>query len=273
MRVFVCKGGMMAHRAEGVCSIGQCSVRGWMPDVDHVEAVGSYGYVAIEPGTMKPIAVLNHVMQGYQQTMITWAAEKTGRVSAHFTIGRDGRIVQHVGIFDPAWHAGRVEAPTWPHYQGTNPNFYTVGVEHEGFSAVPMYTYDDIYDEYNPWPTAMTDASIRVHQWIVEQTGIVPSVETIIGHNETATRSRADDPGEMWPRYRIIEALLEAAVAPVFNAAEVTWQMRSALKALDGAKVENEEIRKHITIALGDVETAEAAIRGAASGLGLSLED
>ena len=261
----------MAHRAEGVCSIGQCSVRGWMPDVDHVEAVGSYGYSVVAAGSMKPIAVINHVMQGYQETMIRWAAEKTGRVSAHFTIGRDGRIVQHVGIFDPAWHAGRVESPTWPLYKRTsNPNYYTIGVEHEGFSAVPMYRYDYVYDEDHRWPEPMAEASISVHRWIVDQTGIVPSVETIIGHNETATRSRADDPGEMWPRYRTIEALLQQPAEPSFHTGEVTWQLNSALAALDGAKIVIEQAVKE---ARDDVETAEAAIRGAASGLGLSLED
>ncbi|WP_414039969.1 1,6-anhydro-N-acetylmuramyl-L-alanine amidase AmpD [Acidithiobacillus sp. M4-SHS-6] len=49
------------------------------------------------------------------------------RVSAHFFIERDGRLWQHVSVWDRAWHAG---ASSW---QGRSAcNDYSVGVELEG---------------------------------------------------------------------------------------------------------------------------------------------
>ena len=43
--------------------------RGWMPDINHIGTT-QYGYADVPPNTMKPIAVVNHIMQGYARTMI-----------------------------------------------------------------------------------------------------------------------------------------------------------------------------------------------------------
>ena len=48
--------------------------RGWMPDVDHIGTT-MYGYSDVPPETMEPIAVINHIMQGYARTMIEWATK------------------------------------------------------------------------------------------------------------------------------------------------------------------------------------------------------
>jgi N-acetylmuramoyl-L-alanine amidase len=48
-----------------------------------------------------------------------------GAVSAHFTIGRDGSIVQNVSTFDRAWHAGK----SWDAEGRNNVNDYSVGIE------------------------------------------------------------------------------------------------------------------------------------------------
>ena len=80
--------------------------RGWMPDVDHIGTT-MYGYSDVPPGTMEPVAVINHIMQGYARTMIEWATTNSTQKSAHFIIDRDGNITQTVSIYSPAWHAGR----------------------------------------------------------------------------------------------------------------------------------------------------------------------
>ena len=72
--------------------------------------------------------------------------------SAHFTIGRDGYVEQHVSLKRSAWHAGRIRRPTW-HLASElregqwppNPNRRTIGIEHEGFSVPPTYSYDYVY--------------------------------------------------------------------------------------------------------------------------------
>ncbi len=47
------------------------------------------------------------------------------QVSAHFTIGRDGSIVQNVSTFDRAWHAGVGKDAAGRE----NPNHYSIGIE------------------------------------------------------------------------------------------------------------------------------------------------
>lgn len=164
----------------------------WMPGVERIET-------AAQGGPIEPRGVMSHIMQGYQSTMIAWARQRPMRTtrSAHFTVGRDGRIVQHVSIRRQAWHAGRLDStpPTWPLLpQGGNPNDYAVGIEHEGFSG-------------QPWPWAQVEASIRVQRWLFEELGLEPSEDTVIGHYMTAPESRRHDPGSGWPRERILGAL------------------------------------------------------------------
>lgn len=183
--------------------------RGWMPGVEHVPTE-AFGYADLAQGSMQPIAVMSHVMQGYQRTMLAWARERPSSTpkSAHFTIGREGHVAQHVGIFDAAWTAGYVAHPSWPLYRpGTNPNRYLVHIEHEGFSAPPGYGFDFVYDDARPWPDAMVAASIEVQRWVLAQTGIEAGPLTVIGHRETDSVNRALDPGSAWPQARIIEAL------------------------------------------------------------------
>jgi N-acetyl-anhydromuramyl-L-alanine amidase AmpD len=165
----------------------------WMPDVERVES-------AAAGGAIEPRGVMSHIMQGAQATMIAWARERplVTPKSAHFTIGKDGRVVQHVAIRRQAWHAGRLDAgrpPLWrllPH--GANPNDFAVGIEHEGFSG-------------EPWPEPQVQATLRVHRWLFAELALVPSEDTVIGHCMTAPLTRAHDPGSGWPRERILDAL------------------------------------------------------------------
>ena len=47
------------------------------------------------------------------------------QVSAHFTIGKDGSIIQNVSTFDRAWHAGVSKDASGR----TNLNHYSIGIE------------------------------------------------------------------------------------------------------------------------------------------------
>ena len=197
---------MTAHALEGrPCNCGQ---PGWLAGIEHIPTA------AYTAQTITPRGVLSHIMQGYQRTMIAWANERPARTraSAHFTIGRDGRTVQHVSIQHQAWHAGRLDAspPTWPLWRaGENPSDISIGIEHEGFSVPPGYGYDYLYSAARPWPEPMVLATIRVHRWLFAELGLTPGPNTAIGHYMTAPQSRANDPGPQWPRARIIAALAD----------------------------------------------------------------
>ena len=175
-----------------------------MPDIDHIGTT-MYGYTDVPPETMKPIAVINHIMQGYARTMIDWATNNSVQKSAHFIIDREGNITQTVSIYSPAWHAGRTAKESWKSFPGGNPNKYTVGIEHEGFSVDPGYGYDYIYD--GSWPEAMMDASAKVHKWILGELSLDANDQTVIGHFETAAVSRANDPGPQWSREDLLSRI------------------------------------------------------------------
>ncbi len=172
---------------------------------------------------MRARGVMSHIMQGYQSTMLEWARERPPctQKSVHFTIGREGRIAQHVAIDDACWGAGDVRNPSWALYDGTNPNRCLVQIEHEGFSVPPSHGYDFAYDTDGvSWPEPMVEASIRVHRRVFEQLGLTPSRDTVIGHFETNSVDRAHDPGSSWPRDRIIVTLQShrvGAVSPPFG--------------------------------------------------------
>ena len=166
----------------------------WMPDVERIEsaAIGD---------PIEPRAVMSHIMQGYQSTMIRWAQERgteITRISSHFTIGKNGRIAQHVPIRTQAWHAGRLDPGRRPEWRllpaGGNPNDFAVSIEHEGFSG-------------EPWPEPQAAATLRVHRWLFAELALIPSEDTVIGHFMTSPVSRAHDPGSGWPRDRILHAL------------------------------------------------------------------
>ena len=191
---------------------------GWMPGTTRVPSVG-WGYPDIPEDGMFTQAVVSHVAQGYWQGLLGIAQQADPGKSWHFSISRTGEIAQHVSIADPAWHAGDVNAPTWRLYQGGNPNKRTVGIEHEGFSIRPSYSYDYIYSAENPWPEALIEASIRVHQWVFSRVNewnpgaMTPSEDTVITHSMLNSASRAQDPGDLWlgtVRPRIITALRPA---------------------------------------------------------------
>jgi N-acetyl-anhydromuramyl-L-alanine amidase AmpD len=195
-----------------------------MPDVDHIGTT-MYGYADVPPETMEPVAVINHIMQGYARTMIEWATNNSMEKSAHFIIDRDGNITQTVSIYSPAWHAGRIAKVTWDSMPiGNNPNKYTVGIEHEGFSVEPEYGCDFIYED--GWPDAMMEASVQVHKWILGELGLEANDQTVIGHNETDGVSRANDPGPAWSKDTLLDMINGSEPATEVNTTDSVLEKR-----------------------------------------------
>src|SRR4051812_28530968 len=86
----------------------------------------------------RPEAIVIHVMDGTLAGTDSWFNDPRSRVSAHYGVGKAGQVHQYVKEIDAAHHAGVVNAPCWPlikrGHSGSgfiNPNFYTIGVEHE----------------------------------------------------------------------------------------------------------------------------------------------
>lgn len=70
------------------------------------------------------IVIHSTVIPTLEKTTQAFQDPKT-QVSSHFTVGRDGSIIQNVSTFDRAWHAG----VGFDVAGRDNPNNYSIGIE------------------------------------------------------------------------------------------------------------------------------------------------
>ena len=128
----------------------------------------------ITPGRSgyRPRAVVIHMMDGSLAATDSWFQSPRSQVSAHYGIGRAGQVHQYVREGDTAWHAGRVNAPTWPLLKpGVNPNLYTIGIEHEARQK-----------DVGRWPDAMLQTSAALLGEIASRWGIPLDRAHVIRH-------------------------------------------------------------------------------------------
>ena len=124
-----------------------------------------------------PEAVVIHIMEGTLTGTDSWFKDTRSKVSAHYGIGKNGEVHQYVKETDTAWHAGRVNAPSWQLMkQGqnglfVNPNYYTIGIEHEG-------------NENSDWTDAMYTTSSEMVRTICGRWSIPIDRSHVIGHHE-----------------------------------------------------------------------------------------
>lgn len=109
--------------------------------------------------------------------VIDWFNKPNAQVSAHYTIGKDGKIVQHVQDSDRAWHAGQ---SVW---NGRNSvNDYGLGIE--------MVNLNDGQD---PYPEAQHQANVALCAYLCYRYNI--QVDDIMGHVDIALPpGRKSDP-------------------------------------------------------------------------------
>ncbi len=201
---------------------------GWMsPSIVDISPTQAHG------GSIEPVGAMNHIMQGYYRTMVSWSRERpyVTEKSAQFLIDREGAITQTASIFVQCWAGGRIALPTSSiiRKRRGNPNDYLVHIEHEGFSIDPIsYPYDYLYSKNAPWPKAMVDSSIRVQIWILKEIErvqgrrIEPSKHTLMGHRAGDNRNRRHDPSSrpllfgdgVWPQKYIIDRVRRELVEP-----------------------------------------------------------
>ncbi|HVW98663.1 MAG TPA: peptidoglycan recognition family protein [Mucilaginibacter sp.] len=163
----------------------------------------------------KPIAIVIHIMEGSLKGTDSWFKSTSSQVSAHYGIGVNGEVHQYVQETDSAWHAGRVSSPTWSLIISSspgkyvNPNYYTVGIEHEGYGNTV-------------WTDAMYNASSAMIQDIALRWNIPIDRDHIIGHNEiyalkTCPGSQVDFDKLIAMAKAGAPAVAVAAAQPVFN--------------------------------------------------------
>ncbi|MBB1061218.1 N-acetylmuramoyl-L-alanine amidase [Marilutibacter spongiae] len=133
------------------------------------------------------LVVLHHTdMESAEAALHTLQTGNAGGpVSAHYLVGRDGRLYQLVPEQLRAWHAG---AGRW---QGQDDlNSASIGIEIDN-------------DGHSPFPDAQLEALLRLLEDIVARTGI-PRAQ-VIGHADLAP-ARKRDPSAVFPWARLAEA-------------------------------------------------------------------
>src|SRR5580704_3730160 len=124
-----------------------------------------------------PIAIVIHIMEGTLAGTNNWFSAPLSKVSAHYGIGKNGDIHQYMQESDTAWHAGRVNPPSWsllklaPGGAFINPNLYTLGIEHEGSVDTD-------------WPDQMYQSSSSIIGLLSSAWNIPLDRNHIIGHHE-----------------------------------------------------------------------------------------
>ena len=118
-------------------------------------------------------ATANTTLEG----VISWFNNPDAQVSAHYTIGKDGRIVQHVRDHDRAWHAGGSEWRGVP-----NVNNYGLGIE-----------LVNLNNGQDPYPEEQHQANVQLCIFLCRKYKIKP--EDIMGHLDIAVpKGRKTDP-------------------------------------------------------------------------------
>jgi len=137
-----------------------------------------------------PLAIVDHITAGAFPGCLSWQQNPASEASAHYLVTKAGRIMQLVKDEDTAWHTGGVNKPSWPLYDGTNPNRYTIGIEHEGMPGDGLTS-----DQYQ--------ATLWLHRQLIEKWGIPVDRDHIIGHYRIDSVNRPNCPGSGFPWDRL----------------------------------------------------------------------
>ena len=131
----------------------------------------------------KTEAIVIHIAEGWLAGGYSWFNNAESKVSSHYMIGKSGEIWQFVKDEDTAWHTGSPSNPTWSKLKNNiNPNLYTIGIEHEGFTG-ELFTNE------------MYEATSSLLAELSQKWQIQLSRDTVIGHNQINQTSRDRCPG------------------------------------------------------------------------------
>lgn len=110
-------------------------------------------------------------MAGWQSHFVVMCNDPLSLVSAHYSVGKAGHIIQHVPDDMAAWHAGVVYQATWPlRVPGVSVNWTTIGIEVEAMAG-------------ETWTEAEVDAVIYLLRKAWRDHAIRPGIETAVRHS------------------------------------------------------------------------------------------
>lgn len=151
----------------------------------------------------RPVALVAHTMEGSLAGCVSWFQNPVSRVSTHYAVGKDGRIVQFVREADAAWGNGTDPsrgydsyrsdltvpwiADLWQH--GVNANLVTISCEFEGFSGEAL-------------TEAQYRAGLDLCRDVFARNGWRDEPGRLIGHCQIDAVTRPGCPGPAFPYAR-----------------------------------------------------------------------
>jgi N-acetylmuramoyl-L-alanine amidase len=133
--------------------------------------------------------VLHYTGMPSEEGALARLCDADAKVSAHYTIGRDGTVYVHVPEERRAWHAGV------SHWAGRDRvNDVSIGIE----LVNPGHEFG-----YIPFTDEQIGALIALAREILARHPIPP--HRVLGHSDVAP-ARKTDPGELFPWQRLAEA-------------------------------------------------------------------
>jgi N-acetylmuramoyl-L-alanine amidase len=139
-------------------------------------------------GAAIDILVLHYTGMKTADEALARLCDPVAHVSAHYTIGRDGRIYAHVPEERRAWHAG---VSYWA--GETNVNARSIGIE----LVNPGHEFG-----YVPFAEPQIAALIDLARGILDRHPMPPA--RVVGHSDVAP-ARKMDPGELFPWQQLAE--------------------------------------------------------------------
>lgn len=165
-----------------------------------------------------PDMIVSHITEGSYTGAISWLCNPESQASAAFVVSKKGEITQLVDIREAAWINGtrlRKEdaGPGWygdallqsVRDRRTNANFYSIGIEHEGFYAQEKgrLTYEQF------------QATVWLHRHIISEvkkiygTDIIIDRDHIVGHYQIDPIRKPNCPGQNFQWDELIKELKE----------------------------------------------------------------
>lgn len=148
------------------------------------------------PSNFKPQIVVLHGAGGALSLLESRFQQSGANLSCHYGVTRTGMVHQYVLETDTAFHAGVVIDPIAAVVRKlprVNPNFYSIGIEHEGSPE----------DE----PTQLqADASAALIESIAQRWSIPLDADHIVTHS--AIRASARCPGIRFDPHRILQSAI-----------------------------------------------------------------
>nr|WP_184042544.1 N-acetylmuramoyl-L-alanine amidase [Roseospira visakhapatnamensis] len=144
-------------------------------------------------GAAPDMLVLHYTGMPDEATALARLRDPDAKVSAHYLVDEDGRILRLVPEDRRAWHAG---VSSWR--GGGDINSRSIGVE----IVNPGHEFG-----YRPFPDAQMAAVVSLCRDVIDRHGIRPG--NVVAHADIAP-TRKEDPGELfdWPR------LADAGIGP-----------------------------------------------------------